>query len=119
MSFPVVFLMFLDQTDTWVVRYDILVRDIALFIALYLSLYVAFFLGVYTLDRSYKNFFAAVEKSSLPAMDKVGCSFKKLSDVTYVLFTLSFGDNLGDVLAEGRQDEANVCGGLEVFTASC
>jgi hypothetical protein len=107
-----------DQTDNWVVRYDILVRDIALFIALYLSLYVAFFLGIYTLARSYKNFFAAVEQSPLPDMDKVGCRFQKLTDITYVLFTLSFGDNLGDVLAEGRQDATNICGGLEVFKST-
>jgi hypothetical protein len=96
-------------------RYDILVRDIALFIALYLSLYLAFFLGIHTLDRAYGHFIAAVEQSSLPDSEKVGCRAKKLFDVTYVLFTLSFGDNLGDVLGEGRQDASNSCGGLQVL----
>jgi hypothetical protein len=93
------------------------VRDIAVFIAVYLSLYVAFFLGIYTLDRSYGHFITAVEQSSLPDVDKVGCRVKQLSDVTYVLFTLSFGDNLGDVLGEGRQDANNACGGLQVLTS--
>jgi hypothetical protein len=91
------------------------VRDIALFIALYLSLYVAFFLGIYTLDRAYGHYITAVEESSLPDLDKAGCRVKKLSDVTYLLFTLSFGDNLGDVLDEGRQDATNACGGLQVI----
>ncbi len=101
-----------------VARYDILVRDIALFVALYLSLYVAFFLGIYTLDRAYGDFFAAVEHSSLPDSEKAGCRVKKLFDVTYILFTLSFGDNLQDVLGEGRQDESNSCGGLQVLQSS-
>jgi hypothetical protein len=93
------------------------VRDVAVFIAVYLSLYVAFFLGIYTLDRSYRQFITAVEQSSLSDVDKVGCRVQELSDVTYVLFTLSFGDNLGDVLGEGRQDANNACGGLQVLTS--
>ena len=97
------------------VRYDIIVKDIAVFLALYLSLYVAFVLGIYTLDRAYVHFIAVVEESSLPIVDKLGCRVQELSDVTYVLFTLSFGDNLKDVLSEGRQDATNACGGLKVL----
>ena len=85
-----------------------------MFIALYLSLYVAFVLGIFTLDRAYEHFFTAVEQSPLPDSDKLGCRVRILSDVTYVLFTLSFGDNLKDVLSEGRQDAMNVCGGMQV-----
>mmetsp|Transcript_60930 Transcript_60930/g.127721 ORF Transcript_60930/g.127721 Transcript_60930/m.127721 type:complete len:990 (-) Transcript_60930:733-3702(-) len=91
------------------IMYDIIVRDIGMFISLYLSLYVAFVLGIYTLDRTHGNFFAAVEQSSLPASDKLGCRVRELSDVTYDLFTLSFGDNLKDVLSEGRKE----CEGLQ------
>ncbi len=76
---------------------------------------MAFSLGIYTLDRSYGHFINAVEESSLPELDKAGCRVSRLSDVTYVLFTLSFGDNLGNVLGEGRQDATNTCGGLEVL----
>ena len=86
-----------------------------MFMALYLSLYVAFVLGIYTLDRAYGYFIAAVEQSQLSALDKLGCQAKQLSDVTYVLFTLSLGDNLKDVLSEGRQDATNSCGGLQVL----
>ena len=87
-----------------------------MFVALYLSLYVAFVLGIHTLDRAYGHFIAVVEQSPLPALDKLGCRAKQLSDVTYVLFTLSFGDNLKDVLSEGRQDSTNTCGGLQVLS---
>ena len=86
-----------------------------MFMALYLSLYVAFVLGIYTLHRAYNHFMAAAEQSSIPADDKIGCRVQDLSDVTYVLFTLSFGDNLKDVLKEGRQDGTNACGGLQVL----
>ena len=86
-----------------------------MFMALYLSLYVAFILGIHTLDRAYEHFIAAVEQSPLSALDKLGCRAKQLSDVTYVLFTLSFGDNLKDVLSEGRLDPTNTCGGLQVL----
>ena len=93
-------------------------RDLATFVALYLSLYVAFVLGIYTLDRAYDHFLTSVEQSSIPAFDKTGCRIQELSDVTYVLFTLSFGDNLKDVLKEGRQDGTNACGGLQVLEQS-
>ncbi len=85
-----------------------------MFIALYLSLYAAFVLGIYTLDRAYGRFFTAVEQSSLPALEKLGCRVPAPFDVTYMLFTLSFGDNLQDVLSEGRQNGSNICGGMQV-----
>ena len=92
-------------------------RDIATFLSVYLSLYAGFALAIYTLDRAYIRYFTAVELSALPDFQKVGCAVERLTDVTYTLFTLSFGDNLLGVLTPGRQEADNVCGGIEVSTS--
>jgi hypothetical protein len=97
-------------------RYDIIVRDIATFLCVYLSLYAGFALAIYTLDRAYGRYFSAVEASSVPDYEKSGCTVVLLSDVTYTLFTLSFGDNLLGVLTPGRQQPENECGDIQVFT---
>ena len=88
-----------------------------MFAAVYISLYVAFVLGIYTLDRAYYRYFTAVEQTS--SIEDPGCeySIELMTDVSYYLFTIGFGDNLSGTLTNGRQTAENVCGNLMVLTA--
>ena len=89
-----------------------------MFVSIYLSLYCAFILGIYTLNRSYHRYFAAVATSpGLSPDEVVGCnSTIMLSDIQYQLFTVSFGDGLMSALSPGRQNDGNYCGGIMVLT---
>jgi hypothetical protein len=86
-----------------------------MFIIIYLSLFCAFTLAIYTLNRTYERYFAVVENSALSDYDKAGCSKSIiLSDISYQLFTVSFGDGVMAALNPGRLDSS--CGGIMVIS---
>jgi hypothetical protein len=86
-----------------------------MFVAFYLSLLCAFLLGIYTLSRTYERFFAVVENSALSDYNKAGChNLRSMSDISYQLFTITFGDNMMSALTPGRDMRDNFCGGIMV-----
>ena len=77
-------------------------------------------MAISTLDRAYLQFFNAVENSpeaiNFEASNNPSpCQGEIMSDLTYLLFGLSFGDNLGGTLDLGRQNMENACAGLKVL----
>ena len=100
-------------------RYDIITIDIAKFLVVYLSLFAGFALAINTLDRAYLRYFYAVENSKEAANfegSSTACQGEMMSDLTYLLFGLSFGDNLGGTLGLGRENESNSCAGVQVHS---